>query len=275
MDPKNDYVFQRIFGYIGNEEITKGLINAILDDIEITNIELDLKKELEPDFKNDKFGILDIRAEINNSIQCDIEMQMIDRKDIENRILFYWSRLYTKSLNLGEKYKQAKRTIIILFTNYEIDGLEEIKKYLSKWHIREDEYKDIVLTKNLEFCIIELPKYERYINKNEELSKWVKFITNPEEIGMEDINNNEALKKAKEELDKISDDEREEELAFQRLIYKMDQEAIEAAGYDKGIQEGIAMNKADIARKMLERNSDIDFIIECTGLTKEEIEELK
>lgn len=84
-------------------------------------------------------------------------MQMVDKKDIENRILFYWSKLYAKSLKLGEKYIKAKRTIIILFTNYEIDGLEEIKKYLSKWHIREDEYRNIVLTTNLEFCIIEFP----------------------------------------------------------------------------------------------------------------------
>ena len=62
LDPKNDYVFKRIFGYTGNEEITKGLINAILDDVEITNIEIDLKKELEQDLKDDKYGILDIRA---------------------------------------------------------------------------------------------------------------------------------------------------------------------------------------------------------------------
>lgn len=287
LDPKNDYVFQRIFGYIGNEEITKGLISAILDDIEITNIELDLKKELEPDLKDDKFGILDIRAELNNSIQCDIEMQMADKKDIENRILFYWSKLYAKSLKLGERYMQAKRTIIILFTNYEIDGLEEIKKYLSRWHIREDEYRNIVLTKNLEFCIIELPKYERYINKNRELSKWVKFIRNPEEISMEDMNNNEALRRAKEELNKISDDEREEELAFQRLIYKMDQDSCQALGYDKGLKAGLEegrqegrqegeRNKAiEIAKNMLEKGTDIKFIIECTGLTKEDIEKLE
>ena len=166
-------------------------------------------------------------------------------------------------------------------------GNEEIKKYLSKWHIREDEYKSIVLTRNLEFCIIELPKYERYISGNKELAKWVKFIRNPEEIDMEDMNNNEALKKAKEELDKISDDEREEELAFQRLIYKMDQDACEALGYDKGmevgiqqgIQEGIEAgekNKAiEIAKNMLEKNMSIEAIVSCTGLTKEEIEELK
>jgi predicted transposase/invertase (TIGR01784 family) len=32
--------------------------------------------------------------------------------------------------------------------------------------------------------------------------------------------------------------------------------------------------KLEIAKKMKEKNSDIDFIIECTGLSKEEIEKL-
>ena len=128
----------------------------------------------------------------------------------------------------------------------------------------------MILTKNLEIYIIELPKCERYTSKNKELNTWVKFIRKPEELDMSDMDN-EAVKKAKEVLDEISGDEREEELAFQRLMYKMDIKATEAAGYDKGLEAG----KTEIARKMLERNSDIDFIIECTGLTKEEIEKLK
>lgn len=270
LDLRNDYTFKRIFGYVGNEEITKGLISSIVNDIEITNIKLDLKEITAQDLKDEKFGILDIRAEINNSIKCNIEMQIIDRKDIENRIMFYWSKLYSKSIKLGENYISAKRTIIILFTDYEIKGHEKIEKYLSKWHIREDEYKEMILTKNLEIYIIELPKCERYTSKNKELNTWVKFIRKPEELDMSDMDN-EAVKKAKEVLDEISGDEREEELAFQRLMYKMDIKATEAAGYDKGLEAG----KTEIARKMLERNSDIDFIIECTGLTKEEIEKLK
>lgn len=279
LDPRNDYVFKRIFGYVGNEEITKGLITAIIGDIEIKSIELDCKEITEQDLKDEKFGILDIRAEINNSIQCDIEMQMVDRRDIESRILFYWSKLYSKSIKLGEKYIDSKRTIIILFTDYEIKGHEKIQKYLSKWHIREDEYKNIILTKNLEICIIELPKYERYTSENKDLNIWVKFIKEPGELDMEDINNNDAVKKAKEVLDKISADEREEELAFQRLMYKMDNDAIRAAGYDEGKQDGIEQGqkeeKIEIAKKMLDKNADIEFIIECTGLTKEEIEKLK
>lgn len=100
---------------------------------------------------------------------------------------------------------------------------------------------------------------------------------------MEDMNNNEALRKAKEELNRISDDEREEELAFQRLIYKMDIEATEALGYDKGLKVGLEegrqegeKNKAiKIAKNLLKQNISIEIIIECTGLTKEEIEKLK
>lgn len=103
---------------------------------------------------------------------------------------------------------------------------------------------------------------------------------------MEDIDN-EAIKKAKEVLEEISGNEKEKELAFQRLMYKMDQEAIEAAGYDRGmeigieqgieqgIQKGIEKEKENIAKKMIQQNIQIETIIECTGLTKEEIEEIK
>ena len=189
--------------------------------------------------------------------------------------MFYWSRLYASSIKKGEKYIKAKKTIIILFTDYEIKGHEKIEKYLSKWQIREEEYKEIILTENLEICIIELPKYEKYTSENTKLNAWVKFIRKPEDISMEDVNNNEALKKAKEVLDEISGDKREEELAFQRLMYKMDIEATEAAGYDRGIEQGVAMEKLEIARNLLEEKISIETIIKCTGLTKEEIEKMQ
>ena len=48
LDPKVDYVFKRIFGHIGNEEITKDLLSAILGK-EITSVELDRNPILEKD----------------------------------------------------------------------------------------------------------------------------------------------------------------------------------------------------------------------------------
>ena len=104
---------------------------------------------------------------------------------------------------------------------------------------------------------------------------------------MSEVKKNESLKKAHEVLNEISDDEREEELAFQRLMYIMDKKAIEAAGFDKGekvgmekgIQEGVKKDKKSekikIAKVLLNKRVDIDIISESTGLTKEEIEKLK
>jgi len=136
----------------------------------------------------------------------------------------------------------------------------------------------MILTNNLEIYIIELPKCERYISKNKDLNAWVNFIRKPEDLNMKNIDN-EAVKKAKKVLDEISADEREQELEFQRLMYEMDNKAIEAAGYDRGledgIQRGIQQGVIEIAKNMLSQNTDIEFIIRCTGLTKEEIESLK
>ena len=43
---------------------------------------------------------------------------------------------------------------------------------------------------------------------------------------------------------------------------------------DEGYEKGKINEKLEIAKKMLEKNSDIDFISECTGLSIEELERL-
>lgn len=45
-------------------------------------------------------------------------------------------------------------------------------------------------------------------------------------------------------------------------------------GRQEGIEEGRKAAKKEDAKKMLARKIDIDLIIEITGLTKEEIENL-
>jgi len=122
----------------------------------------------------------------------------------------------------------------------------------------------------LEIYIIELPKYKKYAKEKTKLSTWVKFIESPEVIDMSDIENNEALEKAKKVLNEISDDEKEEYLAEQRLMYIMDQKAIEAAGFDKGERHGIK----ETAKKLLKEKVEISIIMKCTGLTEEEINKL-
>ena len=138
-NPTNDYVFKRIFGHVGNEEITKALLKAILKK-KIEKVDLDKNKILEKDLSSDKLGILDVRATIDDEDDVDIEVQVTDHKDIQERILFYWSKLFSRKIVSGEDYKELKKVVVILITEYEIDELRKIEKVLTKWQIREETF---------------------------------------------------------------------------------------------------------------------------------------
>ena len=225
------------------------------------------------DVLDDKIGILDIKAKINNSINCDIEMQVVDRKNIEKRVLFYCSKMYVQSLSSGQDYSKLEKSITILLTDYEIKSLKEIKKYMTKWNIREEDYGNIILTDAMEVYIIELPKFEKY-KTGSTLDPWVKFIKDSKVIDM----SNKEIKKAKKVLEEISQDGKERYLAELREKYIMDQKAIEDAGYDKGLNVGIAngqRSKAiEIAKRMKEQGIDVKTIKDITDLTIEEINNL-
>ena len=88
----------------------------------------------------------------------------------------------------------------------------------------------------------------------------------------------EGIKNAKKVLETISQDERERRLTELREKYRMDQRAIMLAGYDKGlkqgIEQGIEQERKEIVNKLLELKVPIEQVMEATGLTKEEIEDL-
>ena len=154
-----------------------------------------------------------------------------------------------------------------MFIDFELEKLKEIPKYLTKWNIREETYSKIILTEVLELYIIDLSKVEKY-SENKLLDTWVKFISNSEDLNME--NADESIKKAKEVLEEISEDEHEQYLAHLREKYIFERQGIEEAEFDKGAKA----KQIEIAKKMKAKNMKIDEIAEITGLTKEEIEKL-
>ena len=85
---------------------------------------------------------------------------------------------------------------------------------------------------------------------------------------------NKEIKKAKEVLETISQDEKEIRLAELREKYRMDQHAIMLAGYDKGLKEGIIQGKREIVKKLIENEVSLEQITKIIGLSKEEIENI-
>ena len=288
LSPKLDVVFQALFGEVGNESITKGFLETILER-KIDSIDLSRNPILRREFKDEKLGVLDIIAKLDKNEICNIELQIVDKKNIIERILYYWSRLYSRQIKSGEDYKILQKAIVILITDFKIENLEELD-YHSRWKIMEDKQgKKIILTQKLEIDIIELPKIIGKEKEQDNLLDWLYFLENPKsERVTEKMKENENLKEAVKKLDNLSEDEKMQRIADLRQKAIMDEKAIYEKGLEiglekgiqrgmekgieKGIMEGSQKEKIEIAKKMLDLKIDKETIAEATGLTEQEIE---
>ena len=268
--PKMDIIFQAIFGEVGSENITKDFLEKILKR-KIEKISLDKNPILRRELKDDKLGVLDIVTELDGKEKCNIEMQLIDKSNIIERMLYYWSKMYTKQIKSGDDYNKLEKTIVILIADFNIKGLEEVE-YHSTWKIIEtNSVKKLILTDKFELDIIELLKIKGRENEKDQLLDWLVFLENPEsERVTRKMEENENLKEAVKKLDRISEDEK-----MQRII-ELREKAIrdEHAIYAKGIDDGAKEREIQIAKNMIKKGMNVADIIEITGLTKEEIEKL-
>ena len=274
----NDYVFKRIFGKKGNEDITRSFIEAVTSEY-YEDINLEDTPILERDLLENKMGILDVKVVANEINDIDIEMQVTKSEHIAERILWYWAKMYASSIEKGEGYSSTKRAICIMIADFKVERLKEIENYHTKWNIREEEKRDIILTDKLEIHIIELAKLKDKDSK-EKLKEWCKFIKAPESVEEATM---KEIKRAKEELDKISQDKKERRLAELREKAIMDEMAIRDSGYNEGkkygIEEGLKNGKKirsiEIAKEMLKENIDLSLVSKITGLSINELKDIK
>ena len=247
LSPKLDVVFQALFGEIGNERITKGFLETILKR-KIESIDLSKNPILRREFKDDKLGVLDILAELDGKEKCNIEMQLIDQSNIIERILYYWSRLYTRQIKTGEDYSLLEKTIVILITDFEVKNLKEMD-YHSVWKIMDNKTGGKILTDKLEIDIIELPKIKGREKEKDKLLDWLYFLENPKsERVTEKMGENKEIKEATEKLDSLSEDERMQRIADLRLKAIMDEKAI----YAKGLEDGERKREEELKERIEE-----------------------
>ena len=268
MYPKYDFVFKRLFGYEGNEDITKDLVSNIIDE-KIKKLEFKNPFMLR-EVRNDKEEVLDIKAVLDNDVLCDVEIQIGNEHDFDKRILDYWAKMYRTSIGKKARYKDMKRTIVIFIAVFNIDGFEKIKEYKTRWKILEEKLK-IPLTNIFELDIIELSKAEKCIEGKNELENWLKFLINPkivEELKMGNIS--EEMKKAYEIWQDIQQDEETRDAAERRYLELGSIEEAQKIEYELGKKEGIK----EIAKKMLAKGVDKKEISVLTGLTREEIDKI-
>jgi predicted transposase/invertase (TIGR01784 family) len=144
----------------------------------------------------------------------------------------------------------------------------------------------IQLTDVLDLVILELGKAKKLLKEGKleasgHLEDWLKFFTTPyevmEENKMDELD--EKIKKAYEELQNLNEDEVERDNAERRYMNLMSIKGLKEREFNEGKKEGIAegekQKQIEIAKNMLESEFEVDQISNLTGLTQEEVNEIK
>ncbi len=276
LKPKIDVVFHSLFRE-GNENITKAIISAVTKE-KINKIDLDNNRHILGRYPEEKLGILDLKATLDNGTICNVEIQLADNKDTAERFLYYWSRIYSSQLIKGEDYGKINKVIGIIIIDYEFNKTRKIEDLSTKWKIREvSKGEEIELTDVFELYIIELPKAKRILEKDasNKLAQWMLFLNNPNEKEVAKImNENKEIKEAMNELEEMSKDKELRRVAELREKAIRDEKNGLRHAREDGLREGIERNNREVAKKMKEKHIQIETIVEITKLTKEEIENL-
>ena len=292
----DDYIFKRVFAYKGNESVLKDFLEALLK-IEIRGIKI-TNPEIIPYEKGEKRGLLDIKAEINDGTMIDVELQMKNEKNTEERATEYMGKMISEQLQVGDSYQKLKKSIVIFITNY---NFLNRNSYHSVGRMKfdktlKDEYVDMgfkiedeIASKYIEVHYIELPKFKKKeLSRFTKLDQWMCIFTQNKEGIMLAEKENKEIKRAINTLDFLSKDPKERERHNSIVMAEYNRLVSEQNFFEDGRKEGKMERKngtelssgakektIEIAKKMFKEKLPIEMIEKLTGLLKEEIEKLK
>ena len=200
MLPTVDFCFKEL---MQNKEVRKGILSALLgkNPEELEDTEL-LPTILQPEYQDEKLGILDVRVLFADGTQTDLEMQVVQFDFWPNRVLFYLGKMYTGQIKRGEPYEKLKKCIhvsILDFLHFPKD--DRCFRKITFCDVETGE----VYTDLMEIYVLELGKLPTE-DRNEDLKKMAE--------------KDPYIEKAYEELERMSADEKK------RLEYEAREKAL-------------------------------------------------
>jgi predicted transposase/invertase (TIGR01784 family) len=270
-DVKNDIAFRKIFGNDNRKETLISFLNAVLafkGKQKIVEVKIMNPYQL-PKLRGGKVSIIDVKATDQAGRNYIVEMQVGELDGFAKRVLFYFSKSYSEQIKRGDFYRQLKPVIFIGILDY---AFSDNPKYISRHRILDVETHEHLL-QDVEFNFVELPKFNKQLNELETLTeKWIYFIKNAENLDVIPENvDDEGLKSAYQEANKHTWTPEE----LEAYEYAFMREEDERAKLDQAEKKGEQKKQIDIAKSLLQTALTNEDIAKHTGLTIEQIEQLR
>ncbi|MCC3358205.1 Rpn family recombination-promoting nuclease/putative transposase [Bacillus sp. REN16] len=292
LDLKVDFMFKQLFGQPSRKHITIAFLNDLLGrkgNNRIQDLQF-INTEISKETKDGKTVRLDLAVNTANDENINVEIQIINKHDLPERILYYWAKTYSSSIHSGELYQKLRPTISISILNFSLFP-SETDDFHTTFHIRENS-KHFLWSDHLEFHVFDLTsfvvqwrKYHREMMQNNQLP-WLlmlsavdypqnklddELMSELEEWAM----NIEQVREALIEWETISAN-KENRVIYEARAKELrdllsNLEGERRLGKEIGRKEANHQN----ALMMIKKGLDLSLIEEITGLTREEILKLK
>lgn len=173
IDPKVDCVFKAILGSIENSNLLINFLNAILSGeltSPIASVDI-LNPYNDKEFLDDKLSIVDVKAKDENGRLYQIEVQLLNHKNLPERMIYTWADIYSEQLKNSDKYLKLKPTYSIWLLAENV--LKKDKTYLHDYKMRDKQGKTLAIHGGI--WLIELKKFatKQVINNQQ---RWLKFF---------------------------------------------------------------------------------------------------
>jgi len=291
LDPKNDFAFKKVFGTEKNKDILIHFLNDILGftgPAQIHTVSF-LKTVQDPDTAAKKQSIVDVLCEDQTGVQYIVEMQVAKVRGFEKRAQYYAAKAYINQLDKSEAYHNLKEIIFITITDF---TMFPNKQGYKSDHVVLDKKTGEHDLKDFSFTFIELPKFNKSIDQLGNMTeKWAYFFKHADETTEADFEKIKGqdwvIEKAYDQLNKLSWSEGEINAYEQELKSQRDFEGMLDAARETGLQKGIELGeergklegrlegRLETAKNMLNKGLDLNLIKEVSGLSEEEIQQLK
>jgi len=177
LDVKTDFAFKKVFGSEQSTAILIDFLNAVLEyppPQAIVDLTIVDPYQI-PMIKGMKDTYVDVKARLADGRQVIIEMQVLNVKGFEQRILFNAAKSYSLQLQVGQDFTLLNPVIALTLTDFQMFDTADLTsrfKLIEKQHLLE--YSD-----DIELIFIELPKFN--LEESELLSakdRWLYFVKN-------------------------------------------------------------------------------------------------
>jgi len=274
-NPLNDFLFHKVMGEKGSEPQLTSFLNAVLGASgrkPIESIEIVENRTFVKNIMAGKSCSLDVIAVLDDGTIVNVEVQLLNERNMNRRTLFYWSKLYTKSLKKGQDYRDIPDVVTVNIVGFDYPPNERVH---SVFHLREDSDLAAVLTPVMEIHFVNVLRWRQGKKDiaNDPLHRWLAWL-DPESPP-------ELVEEAKIMDGAIMAADRRHKFVMQgddaRSIYEM-QQKVEwdrisqlSTARDEGWQAGRQEESERTVRNALAKGYTIGQIHDLTGLDMETI----